>query len=110
MAVTLKPSVYLPGEFVVHKGDMDYGMFFLCKGDVEILQDGESTELTIGSSFGIKSLLYSVPAESALRAVTHTDMLTFSKADFQEVLCKHPDSDAKIRLSAHQQYGLPMQL
>ena len=110
VAVILKPQVYLPGEFIVHIGEMDFGMYFLCQGEVEILQNGHRIKLNKGSSFGIKSLLYSVPSESAVRAVTHTDMLMFSKSDFQEVLRKHPKMEAKIRKSARTQYGLPVQL
>ena len=110
IAVILKPCIYLAGEFIVHKRDRDAGVFFLCQGDVEILGDRHRTELHRGSPFGIKPMLYNLTADSALRAITHADLLTFSKEDLQEVINLHPDSGTKIRLIALQEYGLPVQM
>lgn len=36
LALVLKPCLFLPGEFIVHKGDAGYGMFFLYRGEVSI--------------------------------------------------------------------------
>lgn len=30
----MKPCIFLPGEYIVHKGDMGLGMFFLYHGTV----------------------------------------------------------------------------
>jgi CRP-like cAMP-binding protein len=34
LALALKPCLFLPGEYIIHKGDTDFGMFFLYNGEV----------------------------------------------------------------------------
>ena len=108
--MTLQSRLYIPGEFIVHRGQKDFGVVFLCRGEVEILQQEQKMELNQGDAFGLSSLLYDVPAGASLRTVTHVDMLAFSKEDFQEVCKNHPDTFQLLRMSAQEHYGLPIQL
>ena len=34
LALKMKPCLFLPGEYIIHKGDMELGMFFLYHGTV----------------------------------------------------------------------------
>ena len=34
LTLMMKPCIFLPGEYIVHKGDMGLGMFFLYHGTV----------------------------------------------------------------------------
>ena len=34
LTLKIRPSMFLPGEFIVHKGDVGLGMFFLYHGTV----------------------------------------------------------------------------
>ena len=34
LTLKIRPSIFLPGEFIVHKGDVGLGMFFLYHGKV----------------------------------------------------------------------------
>lgn len=34
LALSMKPCLFLPGEYILQKGDMDFGMFFLYNGEV----------------------------------------------------------------------------
>ena len=34
LTLKIRPSMFLPGEFIVHKGDVGLGMFFLYHGKV----------------------------------------------------------------------------
>lgn len=34
LSLVLKPRLFLPGEFIVQKGDVGYGMFFVYCGQV----------------------------------------------------------------------------
>ena len=34
LSLTMKPCVFLPGDYIVHKGDIGYGMFFIHHGQV----------------------------------------------------------------------------
>ena len=36
LTLMIKPCLFLPGEFIVHKGDMGLGMFFLYHGTVSV--------------------------------------------------------------------------
>ena len=69
-------------------------------------ESGKAREvLTEGSSFGVKSLLYSSPMESSACALSHVEMFTFSHADFQRVLKDHPSVADSIAELAAKEYG-----
>jgi glucose-6-phosphate 1-dehydrogenase len=103
IAMTLKPEVYAPGDFIVRKGDVGREMYFLVKGEVDVL-DGDGTVITAlgpGAFFGEISLLLSEPRIASVRAREHCDLFVLDKADFHRVLRDHPEF-AKSILEASQ--------
>ncbi len=66
--------------------------------------------LTDGNSFGEKSLLYNIPMESSVRAVSHVDMFTFGQTDFESVLSDHPNMEAMINEVAVRIYDKAVEL
>ena len=34
LTLKIRPSIFLPGDFIVHKGDVGLGMFFIYHGKV----------------------------------------------------------------------------
>lgn len=34
LSLTAKPLIFLPGEYIVRKGDIGYGLFLICSGSV----------------------------------------------------------------------------
>ena len=44
LALAMKPCLFLPGEFIVHRGDVGCGMFFLYRGEVIEREGGRERE------------------------------------------------------------------
>lgn len=63
-----------------------------------------------GSSYGQKSLLYNIPMEASVRAITHVDMFTFSQADFELVLSDHKNMEDMINEVAQRLFDKPINL
>ncbi len=66
--------------------------------------------LTEEGSFGQESLLYNIPMESSVRAITHVDMFTFGQADFEHVLNDHQNMKDVIHEVAQRVYRNPIHL
>ncbi len=63
--------------------------------------------LTEGGSFGQESLLYNIPMESSVRAITH---VVFGQADFEHVLKDHQNMKDVINEVAQRVYRNPIHL
>ncbi len=88
----LNIHVYMPGDIIVRKGDMGDSMFFVSKGNVEIL-DEEDTTLGVlgeGSFFGETSLLKEQPRNATVRSVSFCNVYSLDKDSFDHLLNKHP--------------------
>jgi glucose-6-phosphate 1-dehydrogenase len=99
LAMMLKPVVYSPGDFVIRKGDMGSEMYFICRGEVEVIDGGGKVLKTLGEGdfFGELSLLLSQPRTASIRAATLCDLFVLDKADFNRVLKDRPQLAASLR-------------
>ncbi len=66
--------------------------------------------LTEGGSFGQESLLYNIPMESSVRAITHLEIFTIGQADFEHVLNDHQNMKNMINEVAQRVYSKPIDL
>jgi glucose-6-phosphate 1-dehydrogenase len=92
VAMALKPEVYAPGDFIIRKGDVGREMYFLVKGEVDVL-DGDGAVISAlgpGTFFGETSLLLSEPRNASIRAREYCDLFVLDKGDFNRVLRDHP--------------------
>jgi len=92
LALMLKPMVFAPGDLVVRKGDPGREMYFVARGEVEIV-DGDGKVIDTqgaGSFFGEKSLLLSEPRSASVRAKTQTDLYVLDRSDFARVARDYP--------------------
>jgi voltage-gated potassium channel len=99
MVITLKPRVYLPDDIVFRKGDIGAAMYFVSKGNVEVLDDDEKTPIVAlgeGSYFGEIALTESVPRTRSIRTTTFCDLYELSKENFDLLLAKYPEFRAHI--------------
>ena len=67
-------------------------------------------KLRNGDSFGLKSLIFSIPVDYSARALSHVDVFAFSGADFVSVLQDYPHAREKIQEAVMKEYGRPMQI
>jgi glucose-6-phosphate 1-dehydrogenase len=92
LALAIKPEVYPQGSMIVKKGDPGNEMFFLARGEVEVL-DGDGKVLSTlpqGAFFGEKALLTSENRTASIRAKSQCDVYILEKGDFIRSLRDHP--------------------
>ncbi len=106
LALTLKPVTFDPGDDIITKGDRGHEMYFVCRGQVEVL-DGARRLNTLGPGdhFGELALLHSMPRAASVRAMGPCDLFALSQADFLQVLNDHPDVAASIDEAARARSG-----
>ncbi len=104
--LALKPVIALPGDIVFKAGDIGEEMYFISRGDVEILAGTEHIAfLSSGSFFGEIALVKSVPRTATVRAKTYTDLYVLKKEAFDKILSKYPEFAREIRMQADERYG-----
>ncbi len=108
LAMMLKPVVYSPGEYIIRKGEMGSEMYFICRGQVEVLDDAGATLKTMGDGdfFGELSLLFSQPRTASIRADTPCDLFVLSTGDFNRILQDHPRFAESLRQAVRERYGV----
>jgi voltage-gated potassium channel len=90
--LNLKPAVFLPGDRIVHAGELGSEMYFISRGSVEVLSPDENTryaELHTGQFFGEIALLLSMPRTATIRAKEFCDLYKLDKDTFDNVLARH---------------------
>jgi len=108
--VKLQSCLYLPEQFILQRGQKDFGLLFLYKGKVEILHKDSTTELEEGDSFGLTMMLYDVPAGASLRTANNVDLFVLSKEDFLQVCRVYPECFEQIKSQAKALYKMPVVL
>lgn len=96
----VKQMLVLPGEMIVHKGDIGEEMYFILKGTVEILaEDGTKVaqQLGHGDYFGEAGLLFQKPRLNSVRAITYCELLVLSKENLQLGALHYPSISQLIR-------------
>jgi glucose-6-phosphate 1-dehydrogenase len=109
LALSLRPVVFEAGEFIIRRGEIGGEMYFICRGQVEVL-DGEENRIGThgeGDFFGELSLLLAQPRVATIRALSPCDLFVLAREDFQRVLEEHPDFAATLRETARTRYNLP---
>ncbi len=106
LAMTLNPVVFSAGEPIIKAGDPGSDMYFVCRGQVEVLDGSGRPIATLdeGDYFGELSLLKSQPRTASIRAVTPCNLFVLGKADFDRVMHDHPQFAAKLGDLARERY------
>src|SRR5262249_54868284 len=84
--MALHPRVVAAGEIIITKGEMGREMYFLCRGEVDVLTDGGPVVLKDGDVFGEIALLLSQPRIATVRAKTMCDLFVLDKGEFFRIL------------------------
>ncbi len=99
----LKPCIYAPGDAICTYGDIGDSMYFINKGEVEVVsKDGNQVYATIkdGDFFGEIALLLKQPRNATIRAVGYCDLYLLSKESFDKVISDFPDFEKNIQKMA----------
>lgn len=107
LAMMLRPVVHAPGDTVIRKGDMGSEMYFICRGEVEVLDDAGNVmnKMGEGDYFGELSLLFSQPRTVSIRAGATCDLFVLSRSDFDRILQDHPRFAESLRRATQTRYG-----
>jgi voltage-gated potassium channel Kch len=108
IAVHLRPLVLTPGDVAFHEGEEGRDMYFLARGEVEIVSGPDQTRLAVlaeGSYFGEIALLENVPRTATVRALDYCDVYSLSRSAFETVVLHHPEVMSQIREKAHARGG-----
>ena len=93
IANEMRPLVVTPGEYVFHSGDPAVNMYFISRGNLEVL---DSTSQVIGSLsdgdfFGEMALLEKRRRMGSIRALGYCDLYELSYDAFNRIVDVHPD-------------------
>ncbi len=108
IAAHLEPVIYTPGDWIFRSGEAGEEMYFIVRGDVEILDADESkilNTLSGGDFFGEIALFMDVPRTASVRATTFCDLYVLGRATHDAVVARYPDVVASIEAEARRRYG-----
>ncbi|XP_055964519.1 cyclic nucleotide-gated cation channel beta-3 [Sorex fumeus] len=107
MLLRLKPTLYLPGDFVCKKGEIGKEMYIIKQGEVQVLGGSDGTQVLVtlkaGAVFGEISLLAAKGGNRrTANVVAHgfANLLTLDKKTLQEILVHYPDSEKLLMKKA----------
>ena len=100
LVLHLEPTVCIPGETIVRRGEIGHRIYFINKGRVEVLATDENTvvaTLSDGDFFGEMALLSSEPRSNTVRALDYCNLYAFGRDEFDQVLADFPEFAAEVR-------------
>jgi len=107
VALSLKPDIYVPGEYICRAGEEGDRMYFLIKGVLEVVkEDGQVIgALRDGDFFGEIALFKRQPRNASVRATEYSDVYALDRAAFEILLERHPEVAAQVRAVAERRSG-----
>ncbi|XP_048580862.1 uncharacterized protein LOC5507189 isoform X3 [Nematostella vectensis] len=106
LSLHVKPIYFLSNEYIVQKGEIGHEMFFIHKGEVDVVTDDDPpivlTTLKAGSFFGENSVLFDSPRTASVRARINCDVYVLTKNDMAEVLSHYPEIKEEMLRAAEE--------
>jgi len=88
----LKPLIYLPNDYIIRQGEYGDCMYFLSRGEIEVLiNDKQVAKLGPGSTFGETSLLIGEKRSATIHTMSHCEVYRLSKSDFDSLRSRFPE-------------------
>lgn len=98
----LKHVLFAAGEYIIQQGEKGDSFYIIKSGQVRVTATNPygdvflDKELKTGNFFGEISVLTGEPRTANVQAITDTKLLMLDKSDFENILKKYPNTDAKI--------------
>ena len=93
LSTVLQGHVYLPGDYIINKGEMGEEMYFIVEGEVVIVAaDKQSvvTKLRKGQYFGEIAIFFSTKRTSYVQADTFCILNSLKKSDLDRIVKSYP--------------------
>ena len=108
ISLAMRPRVYMPGDPVFRAGEQGEEMYFIGRGEVEVLaKDGTAVQAVLrdGDFFGEGALVLGQPRSATVRAVGFCDLYALDKAAFDSIVHRHPEFAAHIERMITERFG-----
>ena len=105
VVLNLEPQVCIPGEYIVNKNDVARAMFFITRGEVEVLDNFEGKHLAFLHApqyFGETAILEARRRTASIQALTYADLYYLLAASMQVILKSFKEDDERIHMNALQ--------
>lgn len=93
LAFDARRMLILPGDLIVHKGDIGKEMYFIMRGVAEILAEDDKrvvTEISEGAYFGEVGMIFQTPRCNSVRAKTHCELIVLSQENLFRATMNYP--------------------
>jgi len=102
LALCLTPLTVEAGETIIRAGDTGREMYYICRGEVEVLDAHGKTigKMCEGQTFGEISLLLNVPRSATIKAARQCALFVLKHEDYDRVTKDFPKIDADLRALA----------
>ncbi|CAL8300228.1 unnamed protein product [Merluccius merluccius] len=103
LATQIRPCLYMANDYICQKDDVGSEMYFIQKGEVEVLSSCENSVVTrfkAGQYFGEQSLLFEHLRAATIRAATDCNLYILSKKNLHRTLNNYPDVLEQIKRAA----------
>lgn len=100
VVLSLKPLVFIPGAWIMRKGEKGDAMYIVSSGSVDVVSEsGEEVYATLreGSFVGEMALMLEQGRSASVRARDYCDLYVLQKKDFEIILNKHPEFQEYVR-------------
>jgi len=107
----LEAREFAPGEILVHEGDVGDEMYFLTKGQAEVLRGDPAERLTVlreGAFFGELAILKDAPRAATIRALTDVEVYALRRDGVLQLARAHAEFSRYLEAAARQ-YAAPGQ-
>jgi voltage-gated potassium channel len=101
---------FAPGDVVVHEGDVGDEMYFLTKGQVEVVQGRPQQRLAVvreGAFFGELAILTDAPRAATIRALTDVEVYALRRDAVLQLARLHADFNRYLQDAALQYANSP---
>jgi CRP-like cAMP-binding protein len=92
-----KKREFIPGDIIVHEGDVAIDFFLIVKGQVEVKRGSESlAKLGRGQFFGESALVDDESRSADVVAVQQTSCATLTRVQFRELVASDPQISLRL--------------
>ncbi|XP_073695562.1 cyclic nucleotide-gated cation channel alpha-3-like [Garra rufa] len=103
LVLKLKTCTYSPGQVLVNTGEIRQNMYYIKQGLVQVLGNNPETEiakLEPGSLFGEVHLLYEIPRNVTMCALTECEIVILERKNLLLLFADYPDAAVEIARAA----------
>ncbi|KAJ3159299.1 hypothetical protein HDU86_001902 [Geranomyces michiganensis] len=108
LAAAMQTRVYTDNSYVIRKGEVGRAMFFVLRGEVEVVSEDGETVINLmkeESFFGEIGVLFSVPRTASCRARGRCIILTLTKSGLEKAAANHPEVASTIQSIAEERFS-----